>query len=65
MVLEKAKGGGSLKEQINRALRQTLNVEDVATLEAKERAAYAEKPWNAQDDEEIALWREYQVWEDE
>ena len=62
MVLEKAKGGGSLKEQINRALRQTLEVEDTATLEAKERAAYAEKPWDEQDDEDVALWRSSQVW---
>lgn len=65
MMIAKAKGGGSLKEQINGAIRQKLGVRDVAELEAQERAAWEKKPWGKEDQEELELWQSAQHWEDE
>ena len=56
MMLAKARGKGSLKKQVNGALRQVLGVEDTAALEEKERQAYAEKPWNEQDNEDVTIF---------
>ena len=60
MLLAKAKGGGSLKEQINSALRQSLGVTDVSALERQERAAYAAKPWGQDDEAELRAWESVQ-----
>ena len=40
---------------------QQLN-EEVAWLEAKEKAEYLKKPLNAEDEEEL-LWQSVQIWD--
>jgi hypothetical protein len=65
MVLARARGGGTLKDQINQALRQALNVPDKAMLEAQERAAYEAKPWGTEDEAELEAWQSVQAWAQE
>jgi hypothetical protein len=65
MVLARARGGGTLKDQINEALRQALNIPDKARLEAQEQAAYDAKPWAPEDEAELEAWQSVQSWEQE
>lgn len=65
MVLARARGGGTLKDQINESLRQALNVPAKAMLEAQEQAAYDAKPWGPEDESELEAWQSVQAWEQE
>lgn len=65
MLIAKAKGSGSLKNQINEALRRKLGVKDVAALEAQEREGWLKKPWGKEDQEELEAWQDVQDWGNE
>ena len=52
-----------MSDERDAAHHRKLREEEGARLEAKEKLAYTIRPWDEQDDEEVALWRDYQVWE--
>ena len=62
LLIGKARGKGSLKKQINEALRRTLRLQNVAAREEQERRGWEAKPWNEQDDAELKMWEGVQVW---
>ena len=51
-------------EKGNTHRQASCKEEEVACFETKERLAYAVRPWSEQDDEEVTVWREYQIWEE-
>lgn len=56
LMIGKAKGHGSLKDQLNEAARLLLHRRQVAAWEEQERRVWAEKPWNEQDEAEIRMF---------
>lgn len=65
LMIGKARGKGSIKDQVNTAVRRHLRKQTVAEMEAQERRAWAEKPWNEQDEAEFEAFQSIQVTESE
>jgi len=61
LVVRKARGKGSIKDQVNESLRRTLRMRKSAELEEQERRGWEAKPWNEPDEAEVKMWEGTQV----